>query len=68
MTTNPRSEGIRIQKTDWIDGGTTETSFISPWFAMTLKHADITHRIGTLREPLLTTAVTDFTDRLGSQP
>lgn len=67
MTTNPRSEGIRIQETDWINGGTAETSFISPWFAMTLKHADITHRIGILREPFVTAAITDLTDRLGPQ-
>ena len=65
MTTNPRSEGIRVQDDDWVDGGTSKTSFISPWFAMTLKHADISYRIGTLQEPVVTAAVTDLTDRLG---
>ncbi len=41
MTTNPRSEGVRVQRSDWVDGGTPKTSFVSPWFAMTLKHADL---------------------------
>lgn len=67
MTTNPRSEGIRVQDDDWIGGGTPKTSFISPWFAMTLKHAEITHRIGALHESLVTAAITDLTDRLGPQ-
>lgn len=65
MTTNPRSEGLRIHDEDWLDGGTSKTSYVSPWFAMTLKHADITYRLGTIKDSLITTAVTDLTERLG---
>lgn len=66
MTTNSRSQGIEVQRSDWADGGTSKTSFISPWFVMTLKHADITYRIGALKESLVNRAVTDLSSRLGS--
>lgn len=65
MTTNPRSEGIQVQRSDWVDGGTTKPSFVSPWFAMTLKHADIDYRIGALEASLVSRAVADLTSRLG---
>lgn len=67
MTTNPRSQGIRVQQTDWSKGGTPKTSFISPWFAMTLKHSDINYRIGTVQDSLVTTAINDLSSRLGPQ-
>lgn len=41
MTTTQRSRAIRVKQSDWREGGTSKTSFISPWFVMTLKHADI---------------------------
>lgn len=68
MTTNPRAEGLRVQQSDWTDGGTSRTSFISPWFAMTLKHADITHRIGAIHDSLVNNAINKLSNRLGPEP
>jgi hypothetical protein len=65
MMTDPCSQSIRVQQTDWSKGGTPKTSFIPLWFAMTLKHSDITHRIGTVQDSLMTTAISDLLDRLG---
>jgi hypothetical protein len=65
MTTNPRSEGIRVRQSDWVNGGPTKPSFVSPWFAMTLKHADVDYRIGALEASLMRRAVADLTSRLG---
>lgn len=65
MTTNSRSQGIRVQQNDWNDGGTSKTSFISLWFAMTLKHSDINYRIGAIQDSLVTTAINDLSSRLG---
>ena len=68
MTTNPRAEGLRVQQADWRNGGTSTTSYISPWFAMTLKHADISYRIGTLQNSLVNNAVDELAARLGPDP
>lgn len=65
MTTNPRSQGVRVQNADWRSGGTPKTSFVSPWFAMTLKHADIEYRIGAIEHSLVNRAVDDLSSRLG---
>ena len=65
MTTNPRAEGIKVGDSDWGDGGTRKTSYISPWFAMTLKHSDISYRIGSLAESVVTQAINDLSFRLG---
>lgn len=67
MTTNSRSDGIEIDESDWEDGGTPKTSYISPWFAMTLKHDDITYRIGSLNEAVVTQAINDLAFRLGPE-
>lgn len=68
MTTNPRAEGLRVHQSDWRDGGTSETSYISPWFAMTLKHADITYRIGAVQDSLVNNAINELSSRLGPEP
>ena len=65
MTTNPRSEGIEIDDSAWVDGGTPKTSYISPWYVMTLKHADISYRVGSLVESLVTQAINDLSYRIG---
>lgn len=65
MTTNPRAEGIRVQQSDWRDSGTTKISFVSPWFAMTLKYSDITHRLGKVKESIVNDAIDDLWSRLG---
>ena len=65
MTTNPRSEGIQVRQSGWVSGGTTKPSFVSPWFSMTLKRADVDYRIGALEASLVRRAVADLTSRLG---
>lgn len=65
MTTNPRAERLRVQHSDWTEGGISTTGFISPWFAITLKHADITHRIGAVHDSLVTKVIDELLSRLG---
>lgn len=67
MTTNPRGGGIEVGKSDCVKGGTSKTSYISPWFAMTLKHTDISHHIGSISDSLVTEAINDLTYRLGPE-
>ena len=65
MTTNPRAQGVQVHGSDWIDGGTTKPSFVSPWFVMTLKHADIGYRIGALEASIARSTIDDLSSRLG---
>ena len=67
MTTNPRSDGIEVDDSAWVDGGTPKTSYISPWYVMTLKHVDISYRVGSLAESLVTQAITNHSFRIGPE-
>lgn len=66
MTTTERTRAIPVERGDWIDGGLEKPGFVSPWFAMTLKHADITHRIGAVEMAVVDDAVEDLVECLGS--
>jgi len=45
--------------------GDAMASFVSPWFVMTLKHADIGYRIGALEASIARSTIDDLSSRLG---
>lgn len=65
MTASPCERGIRVDEADWTVGGTTDPCYVTPWHPTTVHRADVTHRIGTLRETLVDRAVDACTAILG---
>lgn len=65
MTTSERARAIEVTERDWVVGGTRKPSYVSPWYLMTVNHADLRERIGALDEALVGRAVNACTDCLG---
>lgn len=57
ITTTEREEAIRLAPDDWAVGGLPRTSYVSPWFLTTLKHADVERGVGALVESATETVV-----------
>lgn len=66
MTTTERNRAISVGRADWVDGGIRRTGYVSPWFAMTLKADDVTHRVGALEPDVVDEAVARLFDCPGT--
>ncbi|GAB3691010.1 hypothetical protein GCM10028857_27940 [Salinarchaeum chitinilyticum] len=66
ITTTDRPGTVAIDEDDaWAIGGLPRTSYVSPWFLTTLKHADVDRGVGALTKDRLesvTGAVTSYLD------
>ena len=63
ITTTERAPAIELTETSWAVGGLPKTSYVSPWFLTTLKHADIDRGIGLVTDETVaavTSAVVDY--------
>ena len=65
ITTTRRSEAIPLTDEDFISGGLPETSYVNPWTVTTIKHIDIQHREGVLKEETIETIVKDLCGYVG---
>lgn len=59
ITTTEREEAIQLAPDDWAVGGLPRTSYASPWFLTTLKHADVDRGVGTISESTTDEIVTE---------
>ncbi|XGI82949.1 type II toxin-antitoxin system PemK/MazF family toxin [Halorutilales archaeon Cl-col2-1] len=57
MTSQTHSEGIEVQDTDWVRGGSDKDSYISPWYVTTVKKRDLDSQQGELRAATVEKAV-----------
>lgn len=51
LTSTERSAAIELGDDDWRFGGPPGDSFASPWYVLTVKHADISGAQGSLTDP-----------------
>jgi hypothetical protein len=57
MTTQPHAEGIEVPDAAWDRGGSQKDAFVSPWYAVTIKHRDLDRQQGSLADPVVAEAV-----------
>lgn len=57
MTTLQHEGGIKLPDSAWIAGGSTKTSYVSPWYVATIKHRDFDRHQGDLAQPIIATAI-----------
>lgn len=50
ITTTARAPAVELDEANWAVGGLPRTSYVSPWFLTTLKHAEIDRGIGMVTE------------------
>lgn len=50
ITTTEREDTVALGNDRWAVGGLPRTSYVSPWFLTTLKHADVGRGIGMVTE------------------
>lgn len=48
ITTTDRADAIRIEEDAWNIGSLPRTSYVSPWFLTTVKHADVHRGVGAV--------------------
>ena len=65
LTTTARPEAIRVDQDQWVIGGLPKTSYASPWFLTTLKHAGIDRGIGMLTNDTVDAIIDDLVDYVG---
>ena len=58
MTTQEHEAGIPVPEAEWIRGGSETESFVSPWYAATLKDRDLDRKQGELSRGVVVDAVT----------
>lgn len=54
ITTTERKQAIELTAESWAIGGLPKTSYVSPWFLTTLKHADIDQGVGSVTDAVCT--------------
>lgn len=59
VTTTERERAVELGAKRWADGGAPKRSWASPWFVLTVKHANIRERLGRL--------TTEATDRIANE-
>lgn len=62
ITTTERTEAIPIPDDAWHTGSLPRESYISPWFVVSLKHANIERGVGRLRIPQIQAAINQLTE------
>lgn len=66
ITTTERETTIPLPDDSWTTGGLPRSSFVSPWFLSTLKHARIERGVGALSEELTGRTVVEAARYLGA--
>ena len=62
MTTQNHPDGIAVPEEAWVQGGSEEDAYVSPWYVTTIKQRDLNNQQGELTNPL----VADVIDTLRS--
>jgi mRNA-degrading endonuclease toxin of MazEF toxin-antitoxin module len=57
ITTTEREPAVELSADSWAVGGLPETSYVSPWFLSTLKHADIDQGVGQVTDDVCATVL-----------
>jgi len=65
ITTTDRAGAIELDDESWTVGGLPKTSYISPWFLTTLKHASIERGVGQLTSETMDRVVTEVVSYIG---
>lgn len=60
LTTQQHTAGIEVSRSDWINGGAQKTSYVSPWYVVTIKHRDFDRQQGELASDFVEGAVEDL--------
>jgi len=60
MTTTEHTGAISVPDGAWLEGGSNTESYISPWYATTIKHRDFDRQQGTLSSSVVAEAVSAF--------
>lgn len=60
ITTTERPDAVELGECSWSVGGLPRTSYVSPWFLTTLKHAAIDRGVGMVTAETLETVVGDI--------
>jgi mRNA-degrading endonuclease toxin of MazEF toxin-antitoxin module len=48
VTTTESERAVALTPETWAEGGAPRSSWASPWYVLTVKHASITDRLGRL--------------------
>ena len=65
LTTTTRQEAIRVDTDKWAIGGLPKTSYASPWFLTTIKHADIDRGVGMLTNDTVNAIIDQIVEYVG---
>jgi mRNA interferase MazF len=65
LTSKQRPETIEITPSDWRFGGPSGNSYASPWYVLTIKHADITNAQGSVTASMADTIASETASYLG---
>lgn len=64
ITTTERAGAIELTGQHWIVGGLPRTSYVSPWFLTTLKHADLDRGVGMVSDETVEAVIGAVVDYL----
>ena len=67
LTRQGHEQSVPITPTDWEIGGAPETTYVSPWYLMTVKHIDFGEYHGRLKESVCAEVTTEATRLLSSE-
>ena len=48
VTTTEHERAVALTPEKWAEGGAPKPSWASPWYVLTIKHANVTDRLGQL--------------------
>ena len=65
ITTTARASAVELGEMDWAVGGLPRTSYVSPWFLTTLKHAEIDCGVGRVAAATVETVVDEVVGYIG---
>lgn len=60
LTTTPHDAAVRIEESDWVEGGMPRQSYASPWTVASPKHAALVRRQGRLEESFVQRVVDEM--------
>lgn len=65
LTSKQRPEAIEIAHDDWRFGGPSGDSYVSPWYVLTIKHADVSNAQGSVTDSIADTVANEASSYLG---
>lgn len=65
LTSTQRSDAIEITDDDWLFGGPSGDSYVSPWYVFTIKHDDIVNPQGSVTDSMADTIANEVPSYLG---